>query len=278
MLLVVQQVYNNNSALVKFDDGKEAIVHGKGIGFGKRRGDKLNSHHVSQILYLGDAQLKNQVLNLLQDVPMDIVITVFKAIDCVKSDYQLDLLNYVYITLSDHIFQMAKKLAAGTYRASVAPDIRQQYPQAYAAANAALKLINQQLQLQLPETEVKNIALHFINAQGSEKTPAPAAELGSQVNAIVAHVFKQYGIQRNVTNHNYFDRLMIHLQYLVERVQHHQLDRQKINPQIERDLRHAYPQSFVIADQIAKTLEKELQIKLNENERLYFMIHIQRLI
>lgn len=36
MQLIVKQVYNNNSLLVKVGKVREAIVEGKGIGFGKR--------------------------------------------------------------------------------------------------------------------------------------------------------------------------------------------------------------------------------------------------
>ena len=36
MKFTIKRIYNNNSALVEMNVGKEAVVQGKGIGFSKR--------------------------------------------------------------------------------------------------------------------------------------------------------------------------------------------------------------------------------------------------
>lgn len=278
MLLKIRQVYNNNSARVQVGDGREAVVQGKGISYGKRRGDTISSAKAQHILYLGDERMRGQFTDLLKDIPIDIVVTVFSVIDTAKTKYHMPLLNYVYVTLSDHVFQMYKKLMSGKYKPSLAPDVRSQYPREYELAEDAVRQINQNLGVYFPSQEVKSIALHFINAQGEENDPEPSADMIADVNRIVQEVFAQYQIQRNVDNRNFFDRLMIHLQYLVERVQDNELDSEQIDSEIGRDFRRRYPESTSIAAQIAVKLEDQLKIKLNGNERLYFVIHIQRLI
>ncbi|WP_229239900.1 PRD domain-containing protein [Companilactobacillus futsaii] len=91
-------------------------------------------------------------------------------------------------------------------------------------------------------------------------------------------VFKEYGITRNITNQNYFDRLMIHLQYLVARIQTHEQDKRILNQDIESDFRKLYPKSYKIASEICDKIQRRLDITLNDNELLYFLIHIQRII
>ncbi|WPC16602.1 PRD domain-containing protein [Pediococcus inopinatus] len=278
MRLVVRSVYNNNSILVNIGTGKQAIVSGKGIGFKKRPGDTILSTDATSILYLEDERIKKHFATLLKDVPIDIVVTAFTAIDDAKNNYHYSVLNYIYVTLTDHIFQMYKRLMNGKYQPSMVPDIHERYPTEYAIGRDVLGMINKNLNVHFPDAEIKNIALHFINAKGIDSEPDPTDTLSAKVNRIVNQVFNEYGIRRNVSNQNYFDRLMIHLQYLVERVQNETLDDQVLSNNIEQDFHRLYPMSYEISGKICDELEKNLKIVLNENERIYFIMHIQRLI
>ncbi|GEL15687.1 PRD domain-containing protein [Pediococcus cellicola] len=278
MRLVIRSVYNNNSVLVEIGEKKQAIISGKGIGFRKRPGDTISATSANNILYLEDDRIKKHFATLLKDVPIDIVVTAFKAIDMAKHTYHYSVLNYIYVTLTDHIFQMYKHLMNGKYQPSMVPDIHERYPTEYAIGKAVLRMINQNLNVHFPDAEIKNIALHFINAKGVDPEQVPTDNLSSSVNRIVKQVFEAYDIKRNLTNQNYFDRLMIHLQYLVERVQTKSLDDHTLNRNIEQDFRRLYPKSYEISGKICDQLESSLRISLNENERVYFIIHIQRLI
>lgn len=278
MLLKVKQVYNNNTVLVDVGIGKEAILQGKGIGFNKRQGDPIDPKKSSEILYLNDAQIRNHFTSLLKDVPIDIVVTTFDVIRMAKKKYDYPVLNYIYVTLTDHIFQMYKRLSKGTYTDSLVPDIRDHYPLAYQIAEEGLNQINRNLGVHFPKAEIKNIALHFINAKGIDNAPDPTADLTAQVNTIVTQIFAKYELRRNFSNQNYFDRLMIHLQYLVERLKSDEQDEADLGFQISHDFKRLYPRSFMIAAEICTKIEKELKIRLNENEHVYFIIHIQRLI
>lgn len=71
---------------------------------------------------------------------------------------------------------------------------------------------------------------------------------------------------------------MIHLQYLVARLQTDEQDKRVLNQDIESDFQKLYPKSYRIASEICEKIQKRLQIKLNDNELIYFVIHIQRLI
>jgi transcriptional antiterminator len=280
MRLIARQIYNNNSVLVEAGPGREAVVQGKGIGFGKRKGDELDPQKVTKILYLDDVRVRGQFANLLKDVPIDIVVTVFEAVDRAKDVYHLQLLSYVYITLTDHVFQMYKRLMEGRYTPSVVPDIHDHYPVEYAAATDTLTAINHNLNVRFPDAETNSLALHFINAQSdeSETDVVQNEDITTKVNKTIQTVFKKYQIKRNVSNQNYFDRLMIHLQYMVERVEENTQDDQIFSAEIYREYQQKFPQSYNIAAEIARQLEAQLDVHLTENERLYFIIHIQRLL
>ncbi|TDG69730.1 hypothetical protein C5L30_001863 [Companilactobacillus farciminis] len=281
-LLVVNRVYNNNTVLVDVDNSDQAIVQGKGVGFQKRHGDDISPTRVERIFYLNTKEAKHRFGTLLKDVPIDITMTSFSIIEMAKQTYHYPVMDYIYVTLTDHIAQTYKHIMAGKYQKSTAPDIRDKYPTEYEIADKAIEMINHDLNVRFPKDAAQAIALHFINAHGSEnseeKEKVEQADFGDNVNKIVKSVFKEYGITRNITNQNYFDRLMIHLQYLVARIQTHEQDKRILNRDIESDFQKLYPKSYQIASEICDKIQRRLDINLNDNELLYFLIHIQRII
>ncbi len=71
---------------------------------------------------------------------------------------------------------------------------------------------------------------------------------------------------------------MIHLQYLVERIKRLETDQAQLAPEVEADYQRMYPQSYAIGLEIFQQIKQELFAGISDNERLYFIIHIQRLL
>ena len=260
MLLVIKRIYDNNSLLVSLGKGREAIAQGKGIGYKRQKGETISSRNVEKIIYLTDQKLE-KFMSLLKDVPLDIVLTTFDVIDSAKNDYKYPLLNYIYVTLTDHVYQMYKRLIAKKYQAISVPNVQLEYPLEYKIAAHAVKHINKSLNVHFPEEEIKNIALHFINAKGDKLVSAPGSKnMAFNVKQVVVEVLAGYHIKRNFENQNYFDRLMIHLQYLVERVENNKMDNQLIDVKLEKNLKADFPRSSSIATEICDKLEQRLSI------------------
>jgi transcriptional antiterminator len=278
MKFTIKQIYNNNSALVQVDVGKEAVVQGKGIGFGRKKGDILDSDKVEKVLYLGDFKDHKQLANLLKNIPLDIVTCVWNAIDEVKKMYDLKLLNYLYVTLSDHVFQAARKLREHTYKPNPLPAMKDKYPKEYLAAEYTLQTINRDLELNFPPEEAKSIALHYINAEGEETEEMSSDDLAHKINVIVTDILKEYGISRKFSNANYYDRLMIHLKYLVDRMENNDQDAVTLSPIVIESLKKQFPESTAITKKVIDDITEKLNITLTDNEKIYFLIHIQRII
>lgn len=281
-MLVVNRVYNNNTVLVDVGRKDQAIIQGKGVGFQRRHGDDVPPNQVERIFYLNTSEAKERFGALLKDVPIDITMTSFAIIEMAKKDFHYPVLDYIYVTLTDHIAQTYKHLMAGSYKKSTVPDIHDRYPTEYAIADRAVNMINHDLNVHFPNDAAQPIALHFINAHGTESSDeqekVDQADFGENVNKIVKIVFKEYGITRNIINQNYFDRLMIHLQYLVARLQANEQDKRTLNQNIELDFQKLYPKSYRIASEICEKIQRRLDMNLSDTELVYFVIHIQRLI
>lgn len=47
--MVVQRVLNNNAVVSRDPSGREVVLLGKGIGFGSRRGDRIQSDQITSL-------------------------------------------------------------------------------------------------------------------------------------------------------------------------------------------------------------------------------------
>lgn len=219
-MLKIVQILNNNAALVDLDNHRQAIAKGSGIAFQKERGSTISPKKIDKLFVLETETSRANLYFLLKNIPIDVVTTTYEIIDVAQQQYHLKVLDYIYITLSDHIFGAYKRYKNGTYENSMIPDFHVQYPTEYAIAKQALRIIAKDLGVTFPDSEAKNIALHFINATGetdSEQNFNQKTE--TTIDNLVQRVLKRHGIFRSTSNGNYYDRFMIHLQYLVNRLQ-----------------------------------------------------------
>lgn len=262
------------------DNHRQAVAKGRGIAFHKKRDDLISEHTVEKMFYLETATSRQNLYFLLKDIPIDVVTTTYEIIDVAQQQYNLKVLDYIYITLSDHIYGAYKRFKDNVYQDSLVPDFHIQYPAEYAIANKALQIIKANLGIQFPVSEAKNIALHFINATGETESEQRFGTPGGEatISNLVQRVLKKHFILRSNSNSNYYDRFMIHLQYLVDRLQRADSETTLIVPDVATKLEQNYPKSYMIASEIFAEIKHELYPNLNENERLYFIIHIQRLI
>lgn len=232
-----------------------------------------------KIFYLDSKVSQQNLYFLLKDIPIDIVMTTYEVIDMAKKQFHIQVLDYIYITLSDHIYGAFKRLRAGEYVETMVPDLSAQYPNEYQAAMKALQIIDNNLHATFPDSEVRSLVLHFINASGDDSEEQEELKAGpeEEVSEIVLRILNRNGIYRTAKNGNYYDRFMVHLQYLVDRIRHLESDNTKLAPVVENQLRDNYPHSYKIGVEIFNEIKERLYPGINDNERLYFIIHIQRL-
>ena len=72
---------NHNVSLVRNDKGEEVIVIGKGITFGKKKGDLIAEHQVEKIFRMKTEESRENFMALLKDVPLDFITVTYEIID-----------------------------------------------------------------------------------------------------------------------------------------------------------------------------------------------------
>ena len=269
---------NHNVSLVRNDKGEEVIVIGKGIAFGKKKGDLISEDQVEKIFRMKTEESRENFMALLKDVPLDFITVTYEIIDKLSKKYHYPIQEYLYVTLTDHIYCSYQALAQGRYKDSNLPDISTKYPVAFQIAKEAFEIYRQKLTDHFPEDEIIRIAYHFINAQGEMiHEQDPDVQDRQVILKAVEEKLAQNGLKRKEENSHFYDRFMIHLNYFLD-----SLDKGREDPEglseMEQLIQLSYPKAYEISHQIYQTIAEQTGAKISPNERVYLALHIQRLL
>lgn len=277
MYRVIKQL-NNNVAIVRNNSGDQAVVMGGGVAFQKKKGDLIQEDKIEKVFTLKNEESEKNFSTLLKDVPLDFITTSYEIIEYGSEKYQFPVQEYIYVTLTDHIYFVYQKLIKNEYEISRLPNIKEEYPIEYQIAEDALKIIEQRLAVNFPKEEISRIALHFINAKGTTVLHDKSNQLERKVTELVQMKLKTQGITRNEKNKNYFDRLMVHLNYFLKRIDDPPEKNNSFSLNFEDTLKKEYPVADQISSEIYELLSNKLGKELSSSEKVYFTIHIQRLL
>ena len=269
---------NHNVSLVRNGDGEELVVIGKGIAFGKKKGDLISENQVEKVFRMKTEESRENFMTLLKDVPLDFITVTYEIIDTLSKKYQYPVQEYLYVTLTDHIYCSYQAISQGRYKDSNLPDISKEYPIAFQIAQESFEIYNSKLSGNLPTDEIKRIAYHFINAEGeNEVEVAEAIDKRKEIIKKVESLLRSYDIQRTNENNNFYDRFMIHLNYFLDYLDRSRDDNQSLLD-MEEHIKTTYPQAFEIGSKIYEVIAQETGVDLYKSERVYLVLHIQRLL
>ena len=270
--VVVTKVFNNSIVLVK-SKGKEKILFSKGIGFGKRFGEKiLKGTEVDKLFTIED---ENNLINLNKIV--DRVDSEFFAF-CEEIIYSIseslgeELSENIHIGLIDHLYFAIKRLKDGEeIQNPFIVEIETLYPKAFNLASEASKKIGEKFNVKVPNGEIGFIALHIHSAINNIKL-SHTIKYSYLSNLIVQNVEEKLKIKINKKSLDYA-RFLTHIRFAIERL----LTKKTIKNELTSVIKEKYEKSYEIASYISKLLEDELNTKIEDDEIAYLAMHIERL-
>lgn len=277
----ITKVLNNNTVLALKDNGVECVVLGSGIGFGKKINNIINQAKIEKIYVLETSEIADNLMLLLQDVPINFIMTTFEIISFAQKKYFIYLQDYIYVTLTDHLYNAYKRYLANQYIAPKLPDLSRDYPLHYQISEHALQIFNQNFNIQLPSLEINAIALHFINSESKLINGKVEITDGSDdVFRIFEETLKEMNIVRQTYNQKLFERFFIHIRYFKDRIkaQHHKKHNKSLDRNFLNKLKETNYDAYQIVQKIKLRLQQELNILIDINEEIYLIIHIERLL
>lgn len=267
------KVFNNNSASVVMPDGKEAVVVGSGIGFGKRPGDLLDTRRIEKVYYIQN-ELQTKFLQLLDNTRPEF-LTAAEAILAKAEAEKLSLRSQVLINLTDHLSFAAERMAAGVSLPNLMmAEIRLLYPVEYSVGIWALDEIQRICALRLPEDEAGYIALHLVNASADGTN---AYETLKFVNGAMDIIQSTYKIELD-ENHLDTMRLRTHLKFLAGRIFSGQAWDDDDSDEMYRLLLKSNRKNKECLQRLTDYIRQDFRYTINQQEAVYLLIHCNKIL
>ena len=273
----VIKAINNNNLCVLDDNGKEQIVSGKGIGFGKKYGDEVDPSLIQKTYLITDSELQKKMISLLKEIPSEYMVFTNDMVEYIKKAYQSKLNESLLVTLSDHIaFAIDRKKNGIEFTNPLIDSIRECYPKELSLGEYCVKQMKNKLGIEMSSDEAGFIAMHIINAKLDTKL-SDVYDITKMINGCI-EISEYYYKQKFDREDASYERFAVHLKYLAQRLF------------TDKPLPSALSNDDVFATMIKKTCSKHYKCALciqeyilktykkmiNEDELLTLTIHLKK--
>lgn len=274
----ILRIYNNNVVLTSDDAGAEAVMIGRGLAFGMKKGQELDATKVEQTFVPEAEGREEQLAALLSELPSEILALATELEEVARRELGLKISHSFVIPLADHLnFAMVRARDGVRVDYPLAIEVEQLYPRELAFGRRALALVAERLGVELPEEEATPLALHLVNAQFSTEDLSRTFRMTEVFAEIFEVVSAAYGrpVDRSKMS---VARFVTHLRYLFVRAEQGRAAlADPALPAIRDAVRTGYPRAFACAYKVKLLLEMHLDQQLADDEHTYLTIHIARL-
>lgn len=260
---------NNNFAL-GFDSKNEGIiVEGKGIGFIKMPCE-LTDYTLITRTYYGFSE---KYIDLINTIPQETIDVANMVYEYFTSKIHCNVNPNLPFILADHIDFAIKRVEKNiNVTMPIRYDLVQMYPVEHEVSKYALKLVRTRLNVFLPATEETGIIINLINAEEETEKSNLTAKYIDAITKIIEDELK-VSIDKNSFNYARFET---HVEYLFKRMNQKTLISSE-NKQIYNEMVEKTPKTNMCVEKIADYIEANEGDKLSEEEKLYLILHVNRL-
>lgn len=278
----VIQSLNQNAALVARDDGAELVALGRGVGFGKKKGDTIDPSAVTRVFSLASSYRQEQLLGLIKELEPWVFelaqdITVI-AEACLKKS----LMDTFIFTIAKHLqYALDREPIEGGDYDPFQYQLHYLYPDEYQAAAEAIVQVNAKYQLRLAQEEVSFLTLHLVNGQIDQAGFHNVVELSEILNRLIQVIETKTGEPLDKESPDY-GRFVVHIRYFLIRTLSHQTGQEAVSPEkIETVLETTagvFPREWDLVKTLKETLQAEFNLSFGQDEDFYLLLHLVRIL
>lgn len=267
------KVLNNNGVLVlDSKTGKELILLGNGVGFGKKPTQQIERIPGAKVYSLVARKKQQSALKMVNGIQPVFIEAAGKIIEEAEKVFR-EVNHDILLPMADHIALAAKRAREDRQIANpFTPDIRVLFEKEYAVAMRGRDLIREMTGCMISEDEVGFITLH-IHAGLSDEQVSVALDTTRMINEAIRMIEKSFGKKLEEDSLAY-TRLMSHLYYMVARTRSGETTNVDFNEFIFKN----YPETGKAAEEVCDFMEREMKKKVAKQEIGFLAIHIQRVI
>lgn len=270
----IEKVLNNNVLIASHPTYDEVVLIGKGIGFGKKKGDVIEQKDVEKWFILKNEREQEQYKKLLPHVDEEFIGLMNDVVHHIRKRTNSPLNEHIHVALTDHILFAIKRLEQGMdIKNPFLVETKSLYPLEYDVATEVVNMLNERLHIQLPEGEIGFIALHIHSALTNHQL-SEVNQHSQLISRLVSVVEEQLDIRIDRESIHYL-RFVRHLRYAIERVKKgEKIEEPK---KLSNILKETYPLCYNLSWKLIKIMQQALQLPVGEAEAVYLTLHLQRL-
>lgn len=274
----ILRVFNNNVVLGENESGEQAVMIGRGLAFGKKKGQSLDPDLVEQT-FVPESQGEEQLTAMLSEIPADILSLATELQSIARDEMGANISHSFVIPLADHInYALVRGRQGLRIEYPLSIEVGQLYPKEVAFGRRAIGMINDRFGANLPEDEATPIALHLVNSQFATEDLVRTFRMTEVFTQIFDVISAAYGQEINQSNMS-VARFVTHLRYLFVRAEQgkNPVSQDPAFPAIHDAVRSSYPRAYDCAYKIVLLLQIHLHQELSDDEHTYLTMHIARL-
>lgn len=274
--LIISKVINNNVVSAYDDEQHELVIMGRGIAFQKKSGDLIDEERIEKVFSIQNKDISEKFKTLLYDIPIEYMQVCEAIIDHARTTLNKNLNDSIYVTLTDHItFAIERHQKGMDIKNALLWEIKRLYKDEFMCGVEALRIIQDKLDIHLPEDEAGFIAMHIVNAELNEEMPN-VIQITKLIQDILNIVKYHFQIDLDEESLNYF-RFVTHLKFFGQRL-FNETQMENQNEFLYEVVKEKNTAAFQCAEKINDYVQKEHNRSLIEDEMLYLTLHIDRVI
>ncbi|MCM3037930.1 MULTISPECIES: BglG family transcription antiterminator LicT [Bacillus] len=274
--MIISKVINNNVVSAYDDEQHELVIMGRGIAFQKKSGDPIDEERIEKVFSIQNKDISEKFKTLLYDIPIEYMQVCEAIIDHARTTLNKNLNDSIYVTLTDHItFAIERHQKGMDIKNALLWEIKRLYKDEFMCGVEALRIIQDKLNIHLPEDEAGFIAMHIVNAELNEEMPN-VIQITKLIQDILNIVKYHFQIDLDEESLNYF-RFVTHLKFFGQRL-FNETQMENQNEFLYEVVKEKNTAAFQCAEKINDYVQKEYNRSLIEDEMLYLTLHIDRVI
>lgn len=272
----ITRVINNNVICAVNVRRQEVILLGSGIGFQKKKGDKVDTEKIEKEFFLKSQNVAGKLYALLSQIPAEYMGVSDSIIKEAKETLGKELNENIYITLTDHInFAVTRYLNGLSFKNALLWEIKKFYAPEFKIALKGVERINKEFNVDLPKDEAASIALHIVNAELGSKME-DIMEMTQLIQKVLKLVRYKYKINFNEESLNYM-RFVTHLKFFTYRLFSNKIIESN-DVEFQDIIREKYKDEYECSLKIRELIRNDYKKELTEEELVYLAVHIRRVI
>lgn len=274
--MIINKVLNNNVVTIINKNDEEEVVMGRGLAFQKKKGDDIDESKIEKIFVLENKSINQKLLTLVNDIPASYLEIAEDIIKYAENKLSKKLNENIYLTLTDHIsFAISRAEKNLEIKNAMLWDIKRLHKDEFEVGSHALRVIKENLNVELPEDEAASIAMHILNGEINQEIPE-IVDMIKLIEEILKIVKYYFNIDFDEDSINYY-RFVTHLKFFTQRLSSGRYYEDNDNDLFDI-IKLKYPKSYECTKRIEGFVKKKYNTQLTKEEMLYLIIHTARVV